>query len=59
MKILISAINGIGIGTRPLLQLSVLLMVLGIQLTSIGLIAEMIAHSARRTEDYAIRSRLE
>ena len=52
-------LNGIGIGTRPLLQLSVLLMVLGIQLTSIGLIAEMIAHSARRTEDYAVRSRLE
>lgn len=51
-------LNGIGIGTRPLLQLSVLLMVLGIQLTSIGLIAEMIAHSARRTEDYAIRARL-
>lgn len=52
-------LNGIGIGTRPLLQLSVLLMVLGIQLTSIGLIAEMIAHSARRTEDYAVRARLE
>jgi glycosyltransferase involved in cell wall biosynthesis len=52
-------ITGVGIGTRPLLQLSVLLMVLGIQLTSIGLIAEMIAHSARRTEDYAVRSRLE
>lgn len=52
-------LNGIGIGTRPLLQLSILLMVLGIQLTSIGLIAEMIAHTTRRPEDYAVRARLE
>ena len=51
-------LNGVGIGARPLLLLSVLLMVLGIQLVSMGLIAEMIAHQARRTEDYAVRERL-
>ena len=52
-------LSGVGIGTRPLLQFSVLLMVLGIQLVSMGLIAEMIAHQARRTEDYAVHERLE
>lgn len=52
-------LSGVGIGTRPLLQFSVLLMVLGIQLVSMGLIAEMIAHQARRTEDYSIHERLE
>ncbi len=52
-------ISGVGIGTRPLLQFSVLLMVLGIQLVSMGLIAEMIAHQSRRTEDYAVHERLE
>ena len=51
-------LTGIGIGTRPLLLFSVFLMVLGIQLVSMGLIAEMIAHQARRTEDYAVRERL-
>ena len=51
-------LSGVGIGTRPLLLFSVLLMVLGIQLVSMGLIAEMIAHQARRTEDYAVRERL-
>lgn len=48
----------VGIGARPLLLFSVLLMILGIQLLSIGLIGEMIAHVSRRTEDYAIRARL-
>lgn len=51
-------LSGVGIGTRPLLLFCVLLMVLGIQLISMGLIAEMIAHQARRTEDYAVRERL-
>lgn len=51
-------LSGVGIGTRPLLLFSVLLMVLGIQLVSMGLIAEMIAHQARRTEDYAVQERL-
>ncbi len=51
-------INGTGIGTRPLLLFCVLMMLLGIQLISMGLIGEMIAYSGRRVEDYAIRSRL-
>ena len=50
--------QGIGIGTRPLLLFSVLLMLLGIQLMSMGLIGEMIAHVSRRTEEYAVRMRL-
>ena len=52
-------LQGIGIGTRPLLLFSILLMLLGIQLISMGLIGEMITHVTRRTEDYAIRTRLE
>lgn len=51
-------LQGIGIGTRPLLLLGALLMILGIQLVSIGLVGEMIANIARRSEDYAIRTRL-
>jgi glycosyltransferase involved in cell wall biosynthesis len=51
-------LSGVGIGTRPLLLFSVLLMILGIQLVSMGLVGEMIAYSARRIEDYAVRSRL-
>ena len=52
-------VSDVGIGTRPLLQLSVLLMGLGIQLVSMGLIAEMMVHHARRTEDYSVHERLE
>jgi len=52
-------LSGVGIGTRPLLLFSVLLMVLGIQLVSMGLIAEMLAHQSRRTEDYAVHERLD
>ncbi|MBT5872657.1 MAG: glycosyltransferase [Candidatus Latescibacteria bacterium] len=51
-------LNGIGIGTRPLLLFSVLLMLLGIQLISMGLIGEMITHVSRKDEDYAVRRRL-
>lgn len=52
-------VSKIAIGTRPLLLFGVLLMLLGIQLVSIGLVGEMIANAARRNEDYAIRARLE
>ena len=51
-------LQGTGIGTRPLLLFSVLLMLLGIQLMSMGLIGEMIAHVSGKTEAYAIKSRL-
>lgn len=42
-------LSGQPIGTRPLLQLGVLLVVLGIQFGSIGLLAEMITRMAFRT----------
>lgn len=48
-------ILGEGIGTRPLLTLGVLLVVVGIQLISVGLLGEMI-NSTRSTEgNYVIR----
>lgn len=48
---------GQGIGDRPLLMLSVLLIVLGIQLISLGLLGEMLV-SQRRVEDYNIKKEL-
>lgn len=48
------------IGNRPLLLLGVLLMILGIQLLSLGLIGEMlISRDADSPRDYSIRRRLE
>jgi glycosyltransferase involved in cell wall biosynthesis len=44
------------IGTRPLLMVGVLAMILGIQLISIGLLGEMLRYfTFRSTEEYAIR----
>ena len=43
-------LGGQPIGTRPLLQLGILLMVMGIQFGSIGLLAELIARLAFRPE---------
>ena len=43
------------IGTRPLLTLGVLLMIVGVQFISFGLLGEMIAHVAFREDPYAIR----
>lgn len=49
-------ILGEGIGHRPLLTLGVLLLVSGIQLTSIGLIGEMIQRANfRAADEYSIR----
>lgn len=42
--------QGISIGTRPLLTLSVLLVVAGLQMLSIGLIAEMIVNKSKSEE---------
>lgn len=42
--------QGISIGTRPLLTLSVLLVVAGLQMLSIGLIAEMIVNKSRKED---------
>jgi len=48
------------IGTRPLLMVGVLAMILGIQLVSIGLLGEMLRYfSFRPTDEYAIRRVLE
>ncbi|MFQ6043771.1 MAG: hypothetical protein ACE5PV_23200, partial [Candidatus Poribacteria bacterium] len=47
---------GQGIGTRPLLTLGVLLIILGSQFISIGLLGEMItATHSRREDGYSIR----
>lgn len=43
------------IGTRPLLMLGVLLMIIGVQFISFGLLGEMIAHVAVREEPYTVR----
>ncbi len=43
------------IGNRPLLTLGVLLMIIGVQFISFGLLGEMIAHTASRDEEYAIK----
>ncbi|MGQ9629863.1 MAG: glycosyltransferase family 2 protein [bacterium] len=46
---------GHGIGTRPLLLLGVLLIILGIQFISMGLIGEMVIYAGKRGEDYVIK----
>ncbi len=46
--------QGIKIGSRPLLLLGILLMVVGAQFISLGLIGEMIANS-RNNDDYIIK----
>jgi glycosyltransferase involved in cell wall biosynthesis len=43
---------------RPILLLSVILVIVGIQFISMGLLAEMIAGSQRETEDYPVRRRI-
>ena len=48
------------LGNRPLLQLGVLLMVLGFQILTTGLIAEMITFKTfRRADSYSIKERIE
>ena len=47
------------IGDRPILLLGVLLLIVGMQFIFFGLMAEMLAYSARRDEDYSIREILE
>jgi glycosyltransferase involved in cell wall biosynthesis len=57
----VGGVVGIGpIGTRPLLIVGVLAMILGIQLISIGLLGEMLRYfTYRPTEEYAIQRILE
>ena len=50
----------VSIGTRPLLTLAVLLMVMGVQLFSLGLLGEMLRNFAyRSTAEFSIRQVLE
>ena len=42
--------RGIGIGNRPLLTLTILLIILGVQFVSIGLLGEMLANSSEKKE---------
>jgi hypothetical protein len=50
---------GEGIGNRPLLLLGVLLIVVGVQLFTIGLVSEMIQRYHLRPQDDEARSRVE
>jgi len=50
---------GHGIGNRPLFFLGILLMILGIQLLSIGLLGEMIANIRKNDENYIMKNILE
>src|SRR5438067_5557581 len=53
-------IHHVSIGTRPLLTLSVLLMVMGVQLFSLGLLGEMLRNFAyRSTAEFSIKQVLE
>ncbi len=56
----VKLIQGEGIGHRPLLLLAVLLIVIGVQIASIGLLGElMIFTHARDLKDYVIKETLE
>lgn len=46
--------TGTGIGTRPLLLFGVLLMIVGLQTTFFGLLAELIVHAGSSSDTYAI-----
>ncbi|MCX7668801.1 MAG: glycosyltransferase family 2 protein [Anaerolineae bacterium] len=57
----VKLVLGQNIGTRPLLLLAVLLMILGVQMISMGLLAEMIMRTYFETQDkpiYMIREQL-
>ena len=51
-------IMGEAIGRRPLLTLSILLMVVGVQFVSFGLLGEMVANLRSEELSYPIRERL-
>lgn len=48
-------LQGIWIGNRPLLFLGVLLMVIGVQFFSMGLIAEMFVNNSERDREYPLK----
>ena len=52
-------VTGAGIGTRPLLQLGVVTLLVGVQLIGIGFLADVLRHaSARREPSYKVRRTL-
>jgi dolichol-phosphate mannosyltransferase len=52
--------GGESLSRRPLLFLGVLLMVMGLQVLTTGLLAEMIAHTGfRRRDSYSVKERVE
>jgi len=55
----INKLRGIGIGDRPLFFLGILLMILGIQLLSIGLLGEMIANIRKNDDNYVMKDVLQ
>lgn len=58
----IKLVLGQDIGTRPLLLLAILLVILGVQMLSMGLLAEMITRTYHEAQDkpiYAIREQLD
>lgn len=56
----IAWLGGEALSRRPLLFLGVLLMVMGLQVLTTGLLAEMIAHTGfRRRDSYSVKERLE
>ncbi|MBD3348002.1 MAG: glycosyltransferase [Candidatus Eisenbacteria bacterium] len=52
-------IMGEAIGRRPLLTLGILLMVIGVQIVSVGLVAEMLTSMSVERVSYPIRKRLD
>ncbi len=51
--------HGEGIGRRPLLFLGVLLMIVGVQSFSLGLIGEMLTSKRNKETEYAVREEIE
>ena len=49
--------QGYGIGRRPLLFLGVLLVIVGVQFFSLGLIGEMLAHNTKKDDSYSIKEK--
>jgi len=52
-------VMGEAIGRRPLLTLGILLMVIGVQIVSVGLVAEMLTSMSVERVSYPVRERLE
>ncbi|GBD94298.1 undecaprenyl-phosphate 4-deoxy-4-formamido-L-arabinose transferase [bacterium BMS3Abin05] len=51
-------LSGHWIGNRPILFLGILLMILGVQFVSIGLLGEMVTASQNSSEEYVVRRRI-